>query len=369
MNMKSAVYIKLIIFGICMLMINDVCAKSSIEPNIGRKVQPEAFETITSNPRFLGQQAQENNAQFSRVANHSPHSRFMHIKINPKAAANEIDFWVRQLSEHALFLHLGLEDKKLKKEALRLHTKFEHFRRKFNEEHRDIHLMNSVLPLIEKEREFKVQVLNRLESGEWLGWLFPLFVNHTILELDYLVDKLNGVSYGFQEELQFWNRINSEHALFASHLLDPKERTLMLAADAAAQKFNQTGGEYNTMLQLSLRASKELDAFNKEARAAGKNVQSVIHPVLLDHVIREGERSIVTLSGFPESSEEEGEMGTMEMESDEMLQMEQPEQYQMQGSEQYQMQEPEQYQMQEMEQPGQYQMQETEQYPMMEETE
>lgn len=35
--------------------------------------------------------------------------------------------------------------------------------------------------------------------------------------------------------------------------------------------------------------------FNEDARTAGKTVKSVIHPVLLDHVIREGERSVKTL--------------------------------------------------------------------------
>lgn len=324
--MRIGVYTKISMFISLTMMFAISCVenkKSSIAPNMYPIVQAEPFQTIIrGKSKFFGQQSEENNSQFARVSNSSPHERFIRIKINPEIAANEIDFWVRQLSEHALFLHLGLEDKKLKKEAFQLHTKFEHFRRKFNAEIRDMCLMNSVLPLIEKEREFKVRVLNRLEAGEWLGWLFPLFVNHIILELDYLVDKLNGVTYSFSQELQFWNRVNSEHALFASHFLDPKERSHILVADAVAQKLNQTNDqEYTTMLQLSLNASKELDAFNKQVRASGNGVQSIIHPVLLDHVIREGERSIKTLSAFPKTMDEVSNVYE-QIESGDMLSLE-----------------------------------------------
>jgi hypothetical protein len=280
-------------------------------PNVDTSVKPESAATISENSLKQGILAQENNDPwaYSQVFLKTNNGKFKEIKVDAKIASNEIDFWVRQLSEHALFLHLGLEDKKLKKQALHLHKKFEKFREEFNNDPFDMDSMNSVLPLIKKERHFKVNVLKRLNNGEWIGWIFPLFVNHTILELDYVVDKLNGIQMTISEEIEFWNRINSEHAAFAAHLLDPQERESVLAADAASEKFKTLpNDEIDMWLNLSIAASKELDQFNKKARTAGKNVKSVIHPVLLDHVIREGERSILTLKNLLASNENSMEM-------------------------------------------------------------
>ncbi|HEV2601840.1 MAG TPA: DUF2935 domain-containing protein [Candidatus Babeliales bacterium] len=243
-----------------------------------------------------GQEATENSKPFSRVSDFSNPSRYMEIKAPVAVASDEIDFWVRQMSEHALFLHLGFEDAQFKAEALEIHQLFEDFRTTFNANPNSMEHMNTVLPLLKREREFQIKALTALEEGKWIGWIFPLFINHTTLELDYLTDKLNAIKYSPQDELVFWNRINSEHAAFAAHLLDPAERELFLKADKLSMKFNNIPkSEKEMMVKLSLKASKELDEFNKTARTAGKAVKSIIHPVLLDHVIREGERSIKTL--------------------------------------------------------------------------
>src|SRR5579872_7307085 len=57
-------------------------------------------------------------------------TRFSKIKVPDKVALNEIEFWSHQLSEHALFLHLGLEEQSLKNRGNHLHNKFEAFRKK-----------------------------------------------------------------------------------------------------------------------------------------------------------------------------------------------------------------------------------------------
>lgn len=263
--------------------------------NLQTRPVSEPMATI-GRSKMLGQEARENVKPFSRVSNSSDSSRFISIKTDPATAAHEIDFWARQMSEHALFLYLGFDDKKMKEEALKIHQAFEKFRTEFNQNPNDIELMNTVLPLLKMQRESQIRALQSLDEGKWIGWIFPLFINHTTLELDYFTDKLNGIKYSPQDEVLFWNRINSEHAAFAAHLLDPAERNLFLKADILSQKFNEIPkSEKEMMIRLSLKASEELDKFNKTARSEGKNVKSIIHPVLLDHVIREGERSIQTL--------------------------------------------------------------------------
>jgi len=220
-------------------------------------------------------------------------TRFSTIKIANAMAQNEIAFWSRQLSEHALFLHLGLEDSgsTLKNRALALHKKFEGFRQGG---------MNpdAILPLCKELREFKEQVFSRLNGGEWIGWIFPLFARHVLLELDYFVDKLNGIEYSDREEVVFWDVINCEHAGYAAHLLDPTERTLSRKGNRFSKKFSKlVRSEKDMMVRMSLKSAQELDEYNKQAQAGIKTntVKSVIHPVLIDHVIREGQRSIEAL--------------------------------------------------------------------------
>jgi hypothetical protein len=166
--------------------------------------------------------------------------------------------------------------------------------------------MNQLLPLLEKERNLQMRIVTLLEEGKWVGWLYPAFLNHITLELDYVVDKLNGIQYSPEEELSFWNRINGDHALTTSHLLDPSELDNVNKSADTAMEFNAIPKtEKDVMLRLSLHATKELDAFNKKAKIKGPDVKSIIHPVLLDHIIREGERSIQTLQSLNLNKEAE----------------------------------------------------------------
>lgn len=116
-----------------------------------------------------GQQARENTIRFSRVSNASDGSRFQSIKVDPAVASDEINFWVRQVSEHALFIYLGLEEPNLKQEALDTHMALEKFRKEFNKNPTDIVFMNTVFPLLKKEREFTIKVLRGLDQGKWFG--------------------------------------------------------------------------------------------------------------------------------------------------------------------------------------------------------
>src|SRR5689334_8302089 len=123
--------------------------------NLSPIVAPESVETIGGSGQE-GMTARANSSRFSRVSYSSDPARFKKIKVTASVASNEIDFWVRQLSEHALFLYLGIEEPNLKTEALNLHQKFEKFREKFNSKPNDLRFMNTVLPLLQQEREFKI---------------------------------------------------------------------------------------------------------------------------------------------------------------------------------------------------------------------
>ncbi len=271
-------------------------------------------ESMQNLADMQAQEPRENQEPYSLVSKFSDPSRFKSVSAPLKDAVDHGTFWGRQISEHQLFLHLGIEDAEFKQKALDLHKEWETYRNML-QTRPSLDTLNQWLPLLQKTRAFQIDILKVLYSGKWIGWIFPLFVNHITLELDYLVDKLNDIPYTADDEIMFWNRINSEHAAFAAHLLDPSERDLFLKADAMSVKLHNLQlpeSEKEMWLTVSLKAGKELDQLNKQARVGAKanKVLSVIHPVLLDHVIREGERGIQTLEKIKAEAPESAKMVT-----------------------------------------------------------
>ena len=220
----------------------------------------------------------------------------MRSQINiPEAEARElVGMWAPQMAEHALFLHLLLNDAPLKEEALEI---FDRWRKFICED--NMRNIRDVLPLIEELKAYKEDVLARLNAGEWLGAAFPSFVDHILRELIYFANKLAGVKLSSIAEVAFWNSINSEHAAFASHLLDPSEEELHDKADATHKKIKDLPVTRDIKsIVLALEAGVELTEFNKQAYlgALENKIKSVIPASLLYHVIREGQHGNAVLN-------------------------------------------------------------------------
>ena len=213
-------------------------------------------------------------------------------KLSEREAYELADMWVPQLGEHALFLHLLLANKELRDKAGDIYMRWRQFY--CDEKMRNF---QKLYRLLAELKEFKVHVLRRLNSGEWLGSAFPSFVDHILRELIYFEEKLNGRVFTEQEEVEFWNGINADHAGFASHLLDPTEVALTDKADETSKKIRSLPV---ANVVLALEAGKELSDFNKQTlhAAMSNKVKSVINPDLLKHVIREGEHGQAVLGKF-----------------------------------------------------------------------
>lgn len=210
---------------------------------------------------------------------------------------DDVEFWSRQLSEHALFLHLGLDDKELKRRAMNLHQAWEQFRR-------GPRPVQDAIRLVMELRDLKTEVHARLERGEWLGWLWPLFVDHVRREGDYFLGALQGTRLDPVTECQIWLTFMAEHAAFAAHLLDPSEanriRQALEAQGQLGALFNACGqGVNDQLLSLTQRSGMDLDAY-VNALGVGKpgGAKSIIHPVLAEHVVREGRRFLQTMQAL-----------------------------------------------------------------------
>lgn len=214
-------------------------------------------------------------------------------------ALDDIKFWSRQLSEHALFMHLGLEVPALKQQAGALHGDWEKARDALASVNDLGAAQAVVLAPTDNLADFKMSVLVDQADGHWVGWLYPLFIAHMLRELRYFVAR---VWYGglpsdqtFYENLTFMR----EHAEFAAHLLDPSAKDLIAPAEKIADRFGALGGCCATLtpglIELGRKAGKELDTYFTTQPVSAASGKSVIHPVLAEHVVREGQRFLLTM--------------------------------------------------------------------------
>lgn len=120
---------------------------------------------------------------------------------------------------------------------------------------------------------------------------------------------LNGTCVCYEDLLQtenFWNRIMMEHAWFIRGLLDPSEEQLIDTADAFAE-------DYRRLLEMAKKQEeRSFDDLTKESLAetldykkfktAGTkgilncDIESIILPLLADHVLREANHYIRLLT-------------------------------------------------------------------------
>jgi hypothetical protein len=217
---------------------------------------------------------------------------------------DDIQFWARQLSEHALFFSLGIEIEPFREQARLLRAQWEKTREKLVGVEKLPGALEEAKELVRDPlfdlRDYKVELLEKLRSGTWAGWIFPLFVAHTLRELDYFHDRVfdpDGVS---RRESACANvRFMAEHALFAAHLCDPEERLLINRALRLAGRFedleHECGDVGKQFRVLSAEAGEDLDRYlSKEPLT--KQGNSLIHPVLAEHVVREGRRFLETIA-------------------------------------------------------------------------
>jgi hypothetical protein len=240
--------------------------------------------------------------------------------VDDSEVIDEMHFWGHQMIEHALFLHLGLEDMGLKARALELHKKWqmamdEAFASKGIEEEKivldssDLAKLagtdfSPIIRLLSELKDFKQQVVDRLSKGEWIGWVYQSLAEHTMKELVHMEKKVNKQSYPVLDQIDFYNTINAEHTGVTSHWFDPDPqndedmaRALELFHKGVKMVENHKQAEQQLYLKLSLDYADELGQFEKKTknRVNSHTVKSIIHPTMIAHDVREGDRSVYCL--------------------------------------------------------------------------
>lgn len=160
--------------------------------------------------------------------------------------------------------------------------------------------------------DFKQGILDMVRRGKLFNANYPLLIEHIIREAKLYREAVKEIMenrkvcrqkiYGREV---FWNQIMMEHALFIRGLLDPGEKKLIKNAEGFA-------AEYRELLELAklqdYHASEGLTRRSLEEtkrycmfKAAGTEgildckIDSIILPLLADHVLREANHYIRVL--------------------------------------------------------------------------
>jgi len=208
---------------------------------------------------------------------------------------DEIAFAALQIQEHCLFFSLGLVDLRLKQGGVQLQQAWEKNRARWAQMD-GAQSAPEFRYLAAETRSYKTEVLDRLNRGEWLGWIFPAFAAHVLTEMDLWTARINGQVAARQEVCTLIATMR-DHALFARQLLDPSEAVLIEAAAARAANLGQmqqgcAAATLPNMLALSREAGADLDAYFTKSGIGTPRVKSIIHPVLAAHIVREGQRFV-----------------------------------------------------------------------------
>lgn len=162
----------------------------------------------------------------------------------------------------------------------------------------------TALKLVDGLIQLKEEILDRVLSCYMFTSNYPLLIKHILREANlyrvYIIALEDGQDIdrkNMQYTELFWNQIMMEHALFIRGLLDPTENKLIDASDEFAKDYENLLMEAQDMTDETMRSiTKETIKKTEEFRdfkVAGTKgidsceIQSIILPLLADHVLRE----------------------------------------------------------------------------------
>lgn len=167
----------------------------------------------------------------------------------------------------------------------------------------------AALRLLQSLIRLKERIISNVASCRMFTMNYPLLIKHILREAKLYQNFLMQLESGrpleertMRQTEQFWNRIMMEHALFIRGLLDPSEEALIKASNDFAMDYAQLletsrmrselagKGQGDAALQETLRFRDFKVAGAKGI--IGCEIESVILPLLADHVLREANHFI-----------------------------------------------------------------------------
>lgn len=156
---------------------------------------------------------------------------------------------------------------------------------------------------------FKENILKEMDNGRLFTFNYPLLVEHILREAKLyrstISDLMSNPQRSYKSLLgteDFWNQIMMEHALFIRGLLVPSEEELVKMAQDFAMDYRKlinTAQEQHSLVAFNT-TEKSLNKTleYRDFKAAGTKgilnceIDSIIIPLLADHVLREANHYI-----------------------------------------------------------------------------
>lgn len=183
----------------------------------------------------------------------------------------------------------------------------------------DVYVINqTAICLITDLIAFKTNILENVLSCKLFTMNYPLLIDHILREAKLYLsvikrlqarEDMNMEKEMYEQEV-FWNTIMAEHSKFIRGLLDPTEDALINIAHDFANEFDDLTAEVleaidqslsmQGVTKESLEATKRIRDFNTQATSGllDCKIQSIILPLLGDHVLRESNHFIRLLKQF-----------------------------------------------------------------------
>jgi len=188
---------------------------------------------------------------------------------------DDVEFWSRQLTEHALFLHLLFQEEPWRSQAKSLYDLWQ-------SPGGDVERKTTELVA------FKELALARLKSGAWLGWCLPSFLEHILFEAKYFRARI-GAGTLASGDCAAWSTIVLGHALIGPKLIDPNVEREDAAAGVASSIARLMGccpsPNHDCLSQLD----KEFQKTNTWVRGL-PSATHIVPPTLAAHILRENDR-------------------------------------------------------------------------------
>lgn len=231
-----------------------------------------------------------------------------------------LHFWGNQFTENAYIIYLMITDEKLKNEALILYKGWLKYttdnfevlginRDKIVMDKEDFSKIDSKLfkiddgiSLMDELRDYldKIYQLTNI-SGEFIGWIYPLFIKHILNELNHVYSEILNNDVTDKDKMLFWNQSNAEEAGLVAHFLDPT-----LGNDLNFERLNEyyhrvmnkiSDPEKQKMMSMSVSYAEEIDLLitNIRSKYFGDDLRSMMSPILINNIYRKNKRCLYVL--------------------------------------------------------------------------
>lgn len=196
-----------------------------------------------------------------------------------------IPLWNQRIQEH-LDLFYALLDPSLKTELKRVNDLYKRWT-EYNK-----HQKGDYTELLRDTRQLKTDLIAKTEKA-YTGVYLSLLL-HTLKELDFLTDIVQG-NINDQRIVDFWNDHALDYAKLDPHMIDPTQEDIIAVINnmrrnlERIQQFPTDGAKIEDLITSQLESNK----LHQEAQKI--HIPSIIHPLLLQHIIVEEQMGIKML--------------------------------------------------------------------------